>query len=111
MTDIFEKKGITSYNGIIWLNGEEESGEHYDILINLPNGKKLYFEVKSSEYGYENEGGRIYFGLSYYQMKKAEDVCNENNGDKYYVVRVYNARDINPKIFFFEVKKDIIIDN
>ena len=43
-------------------------------------------------------------------MKKAENVCNENNGNKYFVVRAYNVLNENPKIFFFEVKKDIKIN-
>ena len=104
------KNKVNNMNDIKWLNKENENFNHYDLVITLKNGKNLYFEVKSTEFEFSNKEFNPPIYLSHYQLKTAEEICNKNDDEKYYLVRVYNAKAENPKFFFFEIKKDIVDD-
>jgi len=72
---------------VIWLNKNGESGQHYDIKI-TENGKEIFIEVKSTK-----EYGKTQFEVSREQWKFLKE-----NGDKYYIYRVYGARTKNAKL-------------
>ena len=65
---------------IIWLNKNGESREHYDIKI-VENGEEIFIEVKSTKE----------YGKDWFQVSKDQWRLMKENGNKFYIYRVYGA--------------------
>ena len=72
-----------------------ETGNHYDIVATDNDGKKHYFEVKSTVSDLRD------FSLSWYQMQFLKTPSLETSK---YLVRVHNALSDSPEIIFFQAK-------
>ena len=66
---------------VIWINGVEETGQPYDVCIDLGDGEMEYYEVKATK-----TGDKHYFEMSYREWDFAM-----KRGPAYTILRVMNA--------------------
>ena len=75
-------------------------GSHYDILVETFDGRKIYVEVKSTRYEFNN---KVPFYLSQKQIEKMKQI---SAADEYVLAIVFDAMN-QPKHFFMTLRKSI----
>lgn len=97
----FSENRITDFTGETHFISDQ--GNKYDLVINRPDGKVIYIQVKTTTTNI-NSADKIALPISVREWRFVEETTEEQS---YYLARVFNING-NPEVYYMKVNKGLL---